>query len=66
MDTDTQHQESAEERGVRRLLKTVALLRSGAQDTAEAEIYLTEEKRLAKRLGKLTEPEARAEAAMAA
>lgn len=59
--------EPAKTRGYRRLLNTVSLLRSGARDTEEAEIYLNEEKRLAKLLGRVTQPEAQAEkAAMAA
>ncbi len=58
--------EPAKTRGYRRLLNTVTLLRSGARDTAEAEIYLNEEKRLAKLLARF-QPEAQAEkAAMAA
>lgn len=52
--------EPAKTRGYRRLLNTVSLLRSGARDTEEAEIYLNEEKRLAKLLGRMTQPEAQA------
>lgn len=59
--------EPAKARGYRRLLNTVSLLRSGARDTAEAEIYLNEEKRLARLLGRMTQPEAlAAKAAMMA
>jgi hypothetical protein len=67
MDT-TPPPETAKERGVRRLLRTVALLRSGAQDTAEAEVYLHEEKRLGKLLSRLqSQPEgAGSDAALAA
>lgn len=45
--------EPAKVRGLRRLMKTAALLRANAADTAEAEIYLNEEKRLAKLLSRL-------------
>lgn len=38
--------ETPKTRGLRRLLKTCALLRSGAQDPAEAEVYLAEERRV--------------------
>lgn len=63
MDTSTTP-ETAKARGVRRLLKTVALLRSGAQDTEEAEVYLHEEKRLGKLLSRLQpQPEGASHAA---
>jgi len=46
MDTTTLEQETPKLRGIKRLLKTVTLMRSGAQDTEEAEFYLDQEKRL--------------------
>ena len=60
MDTTPQPElpASPKERGVRRLLKTVALLRSGAKDADEAEVYLHEEKRLGRLLSRLqSQPE---------
>ena len=63
---NTSPPEPAKTRGYRRLLNTVTLLRSGARDTEEAEIYLNEEKRLTKLLARF-QPEAQADvAAMAA
>lgn len=64
---DTQPQaENPRARGVRRLLQTVTLLRSGARDTDEAEFYLSEEKRLARQLTKLQTEGAGSDAALAA
>ncbi len=60
--------EPAKVRGLRRLMQTASLLRSKATDHEEAEVYLDEEKRLAKLLGRLqpaTEGE-RSDAALAA
>ena len=42
--------EPAKVRGLRRLMQTASLLRSKATDHEEAEVYLDEEKRLAKLL----------------
>jgi hypothetical protein len=45
--------EPAKLRGLRRMMKTAALLRANASDTDEAEVYLAEEKRFAKLLSKM-------------
>ncbi len=60
--------EPAKVRGLRRLMQTASLLRSKAADHEEAEVYLDEEKRLARMLSRLqptTEGE-RSDAALAA
>ncbi len=53
METTTPTEESPKERGVRRLLSTVTLLRSGARDADEATVYLNEEKRLQRLLTRM-------------
>ena len=58
--------EPAKVRGLRRLLQTAALLRSKATDHEEAEVYLDEEKRLAKLLGRLQPEGAGGDVAQAA
>jgi hypothetical protein len=46
-------QETPQQRGIRRLIKTVTLMRSGTGDADEATVYLAEEKRLKKLLARL-------------
>ena len=53
MSTEATSNETSEQRGVRRLLQTVELLRRGTRDPEEAQVFLNEETRLTKRLTKL-------------
>jgi hypothetical protein len=49
----TLEQETPQQRGIKRLLSTVVLMRKGAADADEASVYVNEEKRLVKLLARL-------------
>ena len=61
MSTEATSNETSEQRGVRRLLQTVELLRRGTRDPEEAQVFLNEETRLTKLLRRMqSQPEKQA------